>query len=184
MQQKFDMFGRVERNPLILCNIDGEELDIMNVVKDVQGSMRYNAVSELSFSVPKQVNNEAVPYYDSVQPKKNIKIDGLGIFIIESLTKSGDGLKEIKNVNAKSLEYEMSYKTIDYLEGTYPLYNAGNPQGTLLYEVLQYIPNWTIGTVDVEFVTKYRTFNTEGQNVYDFLMNDASQAYECIFEFD
>lgn len=184
MQQNFDIFGRVENNPLILCNIDGEELSIMNIVKDVSGSMRYNAISELTFSVPNQSDNETVPYYDSVQSKKSVKIEGLGVFTIEGVKKVGDGIKEIKDVSAKSLEYEMSYKTVDYLQGTYPLYNAGNPQNTLLHEILQYIPNWTIGRVDVEFVTKYRTFDTEGQNVYDFLMNDVSQAYECVFEFD
>lgn len=184
MIQNFDIFGRHESSPLVLCNIDGEELDILHVAKEVSGSMRYTSVSDLSFTISKQVKGDDVSYYDSIQPKRIVSIEDKGRFIIESVNEEGTGLSKSKRVESKSLEYETYYRTVDYLNGTYRLYNANSPENTLLNEILKYIPRWNIGHVDTELVGKYRTFDIQEQNVYDVLMNDVAQAYECVFKFD
>ena len=68
--------------------------------------------------------------------------------------------------------------------GTYPLYDILTPEDSLLGTVLTYIPNWSIGTVDSELLTKFRTFDIADVNIYEFLVTNVEETYECIILFD
>ena len=49
---------------------------------------------------------------------------------------------------------------------------------------MDYIPNWTLGSVSTSLWTKYRTFDVTNETLYSFMMNSVSNAYECFFIFD
>lgn len=69
------------------------------------------------------------------------------------------------------------------------------PSTSLLGKIFDSIPGWTINSVDSELlqtidnetgqqVIMTRTFDISDKTVYDFLMNDVEDAFQCIFIFD
>lgn len=55
----------------------------------------------------------------------------------------------------------------------------------LLNQILDYIPNWSIGYIMPSICSKYRTFDDlDNVNLYSFLTNDVQSAYQCYFVFD
>ena len=113
-------------------------------------------------------------------------IDGIMCFLITEVTEIGDGVKKYKEVRCQSLESIMNYKKITSFEGTYQFYDAlGTSENPgLLNIILEYLPDWSIGTVDTSLALLYRTFNVDDTTLYAFLLNDVTEAYQCIFKFD
>lgn len=69
--------------------------------------------------------------------------------------------------------------------GKIQLYNQDNPKLSLLNLLLtnDYY-GWTIGEVDPAVASLMRSFDVSKQNIYSFLREDVSKAFECIFEFN
>lgn len=151
------------------------------------------------------------PFYDKIEALRLIEVQGLGYFEIQGPSISGDGIKEIKSITAYSLEYTLSQKYLEdlYNDGTigsieagyidevyggdlpdtveYPvitLYNPTEPKLSLLHLILEKVYGWSIGYVDVSLQTKSRQFNIDRTSVYDFLMNDVCEMFNCYVVFD
>lgn len=145
-------------------------------------------------------------------------------WVITSVSEEKDGINTIKTVTAKSYEYTLSKKTFSISEGIQPLfipdkinklitssdwrtdvwisnntkYQTKAPQRCnrgLLNQILDYLPEWSIGYVDsnLDFSNnpisslccKYRNFDdTDNENLYSFLLNEVEKAYQCFFIFD
>lgn len=55
----------------------------------------------------------------------------------------------------------------------------------LLNRILEALPHWSIGHISSELQAKYRAFsNIDNTSIYNFLMQDVQQAYQCYFVFD
>lgn len=54
----------------------------------------------------------------------------------------------------------------------------------MLHRVLNVAPNWSVGHVDQSIANKQRTFDIDDSDVYSFLINDVSEAFNCLFIFD
>lgn len=184
MWMEFDYFNRPRKHSIILCNPNGDELYSLAQVNDCRVSLKINAVSEFTFSIPKYKNKKIIPYYDLVQTKRLVKIDNIGAFIITSVEIDNDGAEEIKSVTCKGIEFELASKTMGLLEGTYKFYDPANVEKSLMSLVMEYLPNWSIGEIDSELWNIHRTFDEKDGNIYNFLMSDVQDAYECIFVFD
>lgn len=63
-------------------------------------------------------------------------------------------------------------------------YNRGTPELSLLHIIFEKIPEWKIGEVDVSLWRKERKFSEERVAVYDFLMNDLADKFNCVIEWD
>jgi len=184
MQVSYDIFSRLEKPALTLCNPDKTEIYSLSMAYDVEYTPRFNAVSEISFTIPKNVNGIELSVYNYIVVKRLIKVEGIGYFEIIKAPEDTNGGVDIKNVIAISIEFKMSKKRLTGFGGTYQFYDAVSPDGTLLQEVVNLLPSWSIGSVDASISAKFRTFDVQDTNVYNFLMNDVSNAYECIFSFD
>lgn len=167
-----------------LSNPDFEQLYIMEQVKGLVITPRFNAVSEIEFTIYKKYNNIDLYYYDYVCKNKLIHIEGFGWWIIDNIKENNDGGVPYKEVHAYSYEYTINYKGINLLNGTYKFYDLINPEDTLLYKIMQVLPKWKVGNVDVELLNLYRTFDVPDATLYGFLMDDVSTTYEAIFLFD
>ncbi len=55
---------------------------------------------------------------------------------------------------------------------------------SLLHLIVAKIPGWTIGHVDVSLWRKERKFDEDRISVYDFLMNEVSDKFKCVVEWD
>lgn len=185
MKVQFDLFNRRRISSLILCNPNGEEMFSMPMAKERDLSMSLNELSELTFELPKYVNKDLVtPYYDLVKTRRIIKLEEVGQFIITKVEIQSDGITESKKVTCKGLEFELSSKNLDLLEGTYALYNPANTSKSLLHIISSYIPTWTISEVDSELWDIWRTFDIKDNNIYNFLMSEVQEAFDCVFMFD
>ena len=130
------------------------------------------------------INDLILPYYSSLVKNRLVHVEGFGYWIIDTVTEIYDGGVPQKQIHCYSYDYSLNYKAINLLDGTYKFYDIVSPENTLLYQLMLACPDWKIGNVDTELLNLYRTFDTPDGTLYGFLMDDVSNTYEVIFEFD
>ena len=186
MIKTFDYFGNPEIPYIILCNPDKTQLYSLGLMYDTKLNLRYNAVGDFSFTFPKSVDGgeTVLDAYLNIKNKKLVLVENYGYYVIDDVQEEMDGSQPIKKVTCKSLEYELVSKRVSAYGGTVKLYDILNPEGTLLYDMLQLAPNWTVGSIDTSLLIKYRTFNISDSTVYNVLTSDVANAFECIFVFN
>jgi len=180
----FDAFNLYETPNFYICNPNLEQLYAISAISDRIYSPRFNTFSELSFSAREYINDEKMPYYDYLVNRRIVYVEELGYFQIIDNTEQGDGIETYKDIKCQSLEVQLISKKIGLFSGTYKLYDPINPSGTLMQEIINLLPDWSIGTIDPTIAIKYRTFDVTDVTVYSFLTTDVENAYECVFEFD
>lgn len=150
------------------------------------------------------------PYFDHIETPRLIEVEGFGFLEIQGPDLSADGIKESKNITAYSLEYTLSQK---YLEDFYTvngrdewagsledlwqvkknnyetvpkiiLYNPNDEDASVLHLILEKIYGWKIGHVDKSLWSLSRAFDVDRQSVYDFIMNEICEKFNCYAEFD
>lgn len=92
----------------------------------------------------------------------------------------------INQGTTESLEmYEENVDALGLPEHNIRLYNPENPKLSLLDLALHddYY-GWEVGHVDETIASLERSFAIDNQNVYSFLCNDVSRAFQCVFTFD
>lgn len=181
----FDKFGMAERPVLTLAYPQGKELGQLGNYKDFVYDPVLTSYSTISFQYPYygaegQISN----LYDEIVSYMLIKAEGLGEFIIISCEENATGAERYLDITAATSEVQMCHRKINLLNGTYKFYDLLNPEETLLGQIVKYIPTWKVGYVSTELMSKYRTFDIPDSTLYDFVMNNVSQTYECIFRFD
>jgi len=184
MLQTFDIFNQPENPQLILCKVNREQLCELKTAYDIEYEVNLSALNTLSFKIPETVDSIKVPFYTQIESKKLIYFTNLGYFIIKSYDIESDGIREIKNVSCVSYEEILGRRNIVLLEGTYDFYNILTPANTILGKVIELLDGWSIGTIDSSLWGVYRSFDVTEQSVYNFLMSDLSDVYECLFSFD
>lgn len=184
MKPRFDAFDKYKQNQMKLCKPNKSVVGFLAQAYDIQLQLRYNDMSELSFSIPQTIDCKKVEVYDKICSKRLVFVEDIGYFTITSVSEVSDGGISIKNVSCYSLECELNYKKVSLLSGTYKLYDIINPETTILYKIFKDIPDWSIGNIDIDLCNKYRTFDVSDSTIYDFLMNEIENAYECVFNFD
>jgi len=184
MNQDFDIFGRFEKPTITLCNPDREQLYAMGDIYDIRLTLRYNAMSELSFTIPAKVDGEDIEYFSLLEHPRKVYVEDVGYFIIVDPGRNSEGINQERTITCFSDEYTFATKNIVQFKGTYKFYDLIDPTGTLLHTLIQYVPGWTIGTVNVDLMSKYRTFDLTDTNIYNLLMEEVETKYQCVFEFD
>ena len=186
MQTKYDLFGQIEKPYVVLCNPNREQIHSLNAAYAQKLNYKYNAVSVFTFSFARSVDNgeTTLAAYDDIKIKRLILIENFGYFIISDVDEDLKGSIPIKNVTANSLESQMSNRKLTSFGGTMRFYDPISPESSMLYRVLELVPNWSIGYIDSDLWDKYRTFDINDTTVYNFLVSDAEKAYECVFVFD
>lgn len=155
--------------------------------------------------------NKLNPYYDKVEAFRLLKIEGFGFFELQAPKLTTNGIQETKAVTAYSLERTMAQKyltnfkintgEVDSLEVIYAesqrsaenpnpplipitLYNPSVPELSLLHLALEKVYGWHIDHVDPVIANANRTFSITRQSVYDFLVNEIADKFNCYFVFD
>lgn len=193
-----------------LCEVDKTKICKLDT-SNMQASLKFNSYSELSFEVGRTYNDiltgatEINPYYDLIEALRLIYVEGFGYFEIQGPELVGDGIKEAKSITTYSYEYTLSQK---YLEDFYvntgetnskevinassennivpvTLYNPNNKKLSLLHLVLEKdYAGWKIGHVDPQLQTLSRQFEVDRESIYDFLMNEVCEKFNCYIVFD
>ena len=205
-----DLLSQTYTKPRIfLCEVDKERICELQTT-NTNAAFKFNSFSELSFEVARVYNDvitgevKVNPYYDKIEALRVIEIEEFGFFEIQGPEVIGDGIKEVKNVTAYSLEYTLAQKylnnfivntgTIDSIEvinaenpndiTPVSLYNPQNPNLSLLHLVLGHVYGWSIGHVDTSLQSLGRQFEVERESVYDFLINEVCEKFNCYIVFD
>lgn len=205
----FDILSQNYKKPsLYLCEVDKQKICELETI-DMNGVFKFNAYSELTFTVPMAYTNmitgktDVNPFYNKIEALRLVYLAGFGYFEIQESEIVSDGIREVKNVTAYSLEYTLSQK---YLEEFYintgesnsvevinsngvnivpvTLYNETNEKLSLLHLILEKIYGWKIGHVDESLKTLGRTFEISRASVYDFIVQDLCEKFNCFAVFD
>lgn len=211
--------GTYVKPDVYLCETDKTKICKLETT-DLKGTFKFNAYSEISFTVGRVYDDlltgeqKVNPYYDKIEALRLIYIEGegFGYFEIQDPEIVSDGIKEVKNITANSLEYNLSQK---YLEDFYintgetdskeviyaidnnlkdsngrlmitpvTLYKPETPELSLLHLVLEKAYGWSIGHVDSSLQTMSRTFEISRSSIYDFIMQDICEKFNCFAIFN
>ena len=209
MRLPFDILSQNYVKPkLYLCETDKTKICELETIS-MSGSFKFNAYSELTFTVPRTYTNmitgetDVNPHYNKIESLRLVYLDGFGYFEIQEPEIESDGIREVKNVTAYSLEYTLSQK---YLEDFYintgesnsvevivagasriipvTLYNIAKPELSLLDLALEKIYGWQIGHIDDSLKTMSRQFEISRASIYDFIVQDICEKFNCYAVFD
>lgn len=189
----FNKFDNYEVPDLVLCLpcstlSDGTASDVVAVVpfaSNLEFVFNFNDISQMNFRVD-LVNRDSNYYeeskrvYDLVVKGMYIYVDEVGYFRIDEADETQTSFERYKDVSASSCDSELSNRSVPYIEnGTYQL-------SEILFYVNNMVPQWTIGYIDDDLRALYRTFTDVDitRNVFDFLIKDVQELYDCIFIFD
>ena len=184
MFRSFDIHGDFEIPQLILCNPNGKELHPMSHALHIKPILRIGGYSEISFKVPKETNDVKVKYYDLIQKLRLVKVEDYGVFVIDTISETFDGVQTCKEVSCKTIDALFATKSLISIEGTYKLYDITGQEESMMSMILSKSPDWKIGEFDADLMNLYRTYNISEQNLYDLMMNDLSEDFQCVFKFD
>ena len=98
--------------PLRLRTLDGRELGPIPFAHDVKFTINYTDLSEIEFSVPARSNGLLNPLYGAVVGNKIVYTDTMGIYVLQTPKRDGDGFSAIKTVKGYSIEYLFGNKTL------------------------------------------------------------------------
>lgn len=187
IEQNFDILGRYKRPKLKLCNPNRKGQGFIFGDYDLQIKRNFNQYDEMTFKIDWLLDGKENPLYNKILGKKVIYAgEEFGYWYILDAKIYGDGINEYKTVDCVSGEIELAKTKLNKVEDTIRLYNPLDPtdESTLLGYFLKCNKLWRIGTVDSELWEKYRTFDVQTTDWYNFLINDVEEKFLCIFEFD
>ena len=174
-----------EKPVLTLSYPQGRELGQLGAYMELEMTISLNSYSTISFKYPFYgANKKESNLYANIQSQMQIKMGQYGNFIITSCEEENNGAERYLSIAADSAEVQLCRRKINLLNGTYKFYDDVNPDDTLLGQITRYVPAWHVGYVSADLMSKYRTFDVPDSTLYDFLMNDVAQTYECIFRFN
>lgn len=201
--------NRVENYTIILSNRSFQHYGQLTGIKfeETNGSFNLNSANELSFKVYKHklIPDENIPYKDIEAFQEYIweKLVDRKLIYVKELNeyyqiKVGidDSNETIKTVQARTLcEEELSQLKLNNIEinteddrannGETIFYNSENPNTSLLHRILKdKAPHYTIKHVDPSLCNLARTFTLSGTSIYDFMVGECSEQFDCLFRFN
>ena len=187
-----DYFNQIEVPQYVLCKANGEFLGEINCVE--QKGLSINDINEINFTVYKYMDGLENDMYDLITEMKYVQIPNQYKFVITSVTEEDDGVNPKKNVTAQSAEVNLGQRYLeefyintgeDYAINGVKLYDPNDESHSLLNLVLQdKCPDWTIKYVSPTLMNKERYFEVDRNDIYSFLTNEVSEAFEAVVVFD
>ena len=190
---QFDKYNRIAKPTMILKTMAGTTICPITNYYNLKANFKFNDVSEITFNASshydvgdKTFNN---PCFKELTGMRTIEVEPYGTFVLINPEEDDDGLKHTKECTAYSLEYELNFKTMPALNGTFKFHDPINDEEllgapTITKMIIEAAPNWKIGSVDIEVASRHRTFDNSPDNLYSTMMSSLQESYECIFVFD
>ena len=173
---------------------------LSNVDKDsVSYTKNLNSANELSFDVYKTLDGFTEPSWTDIRDLRLVYVVELNEYFEIAVTEYDSNLQK-KSITATSLcEAELSQVYLndiqinteedierDDYDEDYPtiFYRPQMPEASLLHRILDKVPQYQIGYVDDTLMYLQRTFEIDGETIYDFLTGDCADEFNCLFVFD
>lgn len=184
MSKFFDMFDQYNIPDFILVNPNGDELFVLQNCTNRRVKLLFSGISEISFTAPRYVDNMEMPYYQLLEGRRRVFIEDIGHFVITDVKESSDGLKQTKDVVAQSVAIEFTMKDVVKFDKTMALYDITDTSRSLLHYIIGKVRGWTLGNVSMELHDVHRRIDVSNTSLYNFMIKEVQDAYQCIFEFD
>lgn len=159
------------------CNGSRQIVTVIKNKKDVEFSVNYNEISELSFSLAKASNDAS---YDLLQTARYIYSKDIGYFVIEEVSETITSHHSEKKVKCYSAERELCYLDFVLPRDIYRLAGATNSLASMLFPAGS---RWQLIGFDASLANSYRTIEYDG-TLFDFCKNVLQEAFGCLFCFD
>lgn len=192
----FDYFGKKVNPILTICNPNNKTLSVIANYTDFNSDLHFDDISTIKLTIYKYLKSKVSDSEDNtkrvadcwqyIAEFRRIHVEGIGYFIITKATESDDKENPYYEVEADSCEDELNNHGIALPAGVYQFYNTTKPEDTILGKILNLCPTWNIGYVSPIVAQTYRTFDDLEKSVYQFMMDDCTNAYDCyvVFDFD
>lgn len=189
-----DYFNQLEKPTFILYKASGDRVGTIPVISATYDE-NYMEADTMSISTPLYIDNELNPIYEQIDIMKYIEVSTVGIFSIQEVNIESEGTDiERKVISLKSNEVALATKyleefvincgTVESIDGV-KLYDMGDLEHSLLNLVIgEKFPDWSIGYVDPDLASKQRSFEVSRQDIYSFLMEDITQAFDATISFN
>lgn len=199
---RYDQLDRLEKPIFSLCNPgsvyqNGKLSKMVGILVDTEAEeivFNFNATSELNLRVnmvdrdDAEENAYTARMFKDLMNRRLIFVEGIGYFVITEVKDGYSDMKQYKDINAKSVDIEISQKMLPYFEpGTYRFRGDSIGETIGLIDIIaSSLPLWTVGHIDGAVSERWRTFEDvdTSTNCLSFMLQDMQDAYECIFIFD
>lgn len=196
----FDSENQVQEYAIILSKRNHEHLGQIRTVTDIVSKINLNSANEISFTVYKYIDFEnkiTEPLWDEIVDFKYVYVKELNEYyeIVVDNNDEESVYKSITGTSACECELSQSYvygleinseadiAREDYKNPTV-FYDPLHPDESLLHRALYKLPQYSIKHVDTSLAKIQRTFSSDGEDVYSFLVNTVGEEIGCLFTFD
>lgn len=192
---KFDAYNKPVI-PRVFLAFSNKKLICQLNAKEKKSEFFAVGVSSFKFSVYKYHEKIENQGFDDVSIGKYIWLEDIGWYRIKDISRKDDGGNPKLEVTCFDLAYELkqTYLTSFGSMGTeddeqggldrYALYDASDTSHSIAHIFMDKNPNWKFKYIDPDISKNRRSFDSDSVTSYDFLTNDVSEAFECIFQFD
>lgn len=208
--QTDEITNEIRQPQIFLCDRQLNTLGEISPVNNLRIKCSLNGADEISFQTPKNVRNyndsdlkklnqasintisrEGNRLYGQLKDYSVILVPGFGYFEVSPSV--SDAATKTKNISGSSLgEAELAQlfctlecnTEIDISKENYVptiLYNANNPDASLIDRILSYAPNYTVGTVDDTIKNIQRTFSFSKTDILS-CFSEIAEEINCIFD--
>jgi hypothetical protein len=162
----------VEAPRLFLMKPNREKIAELTDFSDFSITRSFNGINSLSFNIAKNnyISNDLLG-------GRLICLNNEEYFIIQSPQEDLDGIVEVLSIECLSQVSELGQKTLYYLNETLTIQSLVN-------KIHEIAPSWSLGTIDTELQTLYRTFDVAEVDLYSFIIENMQDAFECIAFFN
>lgn len=186
--------GHLEVPDFILVKASEERIGVLNCTSKKWHHI-YNGIDTLSFEIPYMTDGVVTSFYNDIDVMKYIEVLTVGRFCIKDIEIVNEGQNaEYKSVECQDYSALLATRYVEELsinEGltgsidNVKFYQPGNQPYSLLHLVVaEKFPEWSFGYISPSLQTMKRSFNISRKDVYSFLTNDVSNAFECVFVFN
>lgn len=199
----------VEPLTIVLCNRDYTHIGQLSNISNIKYTGNLNSANELSFVINKKTDENEERFWDQIYNLKLVWVKELNEYF-EIQVSTDDKTYLEKTITATSLceaelsqtilhnieinteadisrdDYDVKFPTIfyrdlhDYVGDEY--IKARN--SSLMHRILDKVPAYSIKHVDASLANLQRTFSIDGTSVYDWLVGECSEQFNCIFIFN
>ena len=192
--------GVIDDFTVIVSFRDHHHQGKLTSVHDFSLDIRLESRDECSFTVYKYLDKKRgiiEPLWDQICDFKLIYIPEVNEYFEIQVTEVEDqtfcknvvgygaGEAELSqtNINALEINTEGDILRDEYVEPTV-FYDPDKPYRSLLHRAFDKVPQWSFGHIDSALWNIQRTFQCNGDSLYDFLTGTVAEEVGCLFIFD
>lgn len=191
---KLDEDGNPVRPILVLCNRNGDKINVIENVCNVKQVFSFSSVFELSFDVYEYANGKRCSVWDEIKDFRLVYLPQYKLwFEIYVTTKDDNGLtKSISATHLNEAElsvvnlYGIEINTEDDLKlhsyAPTVFFNADKTELSLIHRLLNKMPHYQIIHVDKSLMNLQRNFEFDDVSIMD-AFDEIAEECECVFIF-